>query len=64
LAGQSFQLADHLTPRADALACLCAEHHARNNLDADVQGVIEQALGAAMKTLSPLRRPQSVPLRV
>lgn len=56
--GQSFQLTDHPTQTADALACLRVEHHARNNLDADVQGAIEKALGNAMQTLSPAGRGQ------
>jgi Rhs element Vgr protein len=56
--GQSFQLVDHPTQTADALACLRVEHHARNNLDADVQGAIEKALGNAMQTLSPAGRGQ------
>ena len=54
--GQRFQLVDHPTQGTDALACLRVEHHARNNLDADVQGAIEQALGAAFEALSPAGR--------
>jgi type VI secretion system VgrG family protein len=54
--GRSFRLSEHPTQDAEPLACLRVEHHARNNLDADVQGAIEQALGQAFKTLSSMGR--------
>ncbi|MGY3041812.1 type VI secretion system secreted protein VgrG [Rhodanobacter sp. TND4EL1] len=57
--GQSFQLVDHPTQTAEALACLRVEHHARNNLDAEVQGAVEKTLGNAMQTLSSAATPES-----
>jgi uncharacterized protein involved in type VI secretion and phage assembly len=56
--GMSSRLADHPTQDADPLVCLRVEHHARNNLDADVQGAVESLLGAALETLSPAGRGQ------
>ncbi|SFL29724.1 hypothetical protein SAMN05192579_1276, partial [Rhodanobacter glycinis] len=43
---------DGITQSVEAPVCLRVHHQARNNLDADVQGVVENALGAAFASLS------------
>ncbi|MGP1667371.1 MAG: type VI secretion system Vgr family protein, partial [Rhodanobacter sp.] len=52
--GKTFQLTEHPTQSADALICLRVHHQARNNLDADVQGAIENTLGAAFASNVPV----------
>lgn len=46
--GQSFTLVEHPTQDASPLVTLRVEHHARNNLDADVQGAVDALLGPAV----------------
>lgn len=51
--GQSFTLVEHPTQDASPLVTLRVEHHARNNLDADVQGAVDALLGPAVAGSTP-----------
>lgn len=46
--GRSFTLVEHPTQDGSPLVTLRVEHHARNNLDADVQGAVDALLGPAI----------------
>ncbi|MEO7066807.1 MAG: type VI secretion system tip protein TssI/VgrG [Rhodanobacter sp.] len=52
---QRIVLVEHATQSSDPLVCLRVHHQARNNLDADVQGAIEKALGSAFASMAQSR---------